>query len=284
MVQPQERYDTHQDPSAFLASAAVIRLTPLAVLAWSHASPPPCRIPYVEENVATAEIALTESELAELGEGRPGRSGNGRPRSGGADVDARAGSRAPKLLDRRTNFMAEQPGTQADTRTALVTGGGTGIGRAASLALAAAGYSVTVAGRIAATLEDTVKLVSEAGGKAKYGIADVHDEDAIRPSVEVAAGELGRLDVAVNSAGVDGGKDSHPFIDYPVETLDLMLATNVRGMFFSMKHELVLMAKQGFGPNVNISSGAGLTGVPGYAGYVASPIAACASTPCALAW
>jgi len=166
--------------------------------------------------------------------------------------------------------MAEQPVTQADTRTALVPGGGTGIGRAAALALAAEGYSVTVAGRTAATLEETVKLVSEAGGKAKYVIADVHDEDAIRHSVEIAAGELGRLDVAVNSAGVDGGNDSHPFIDYPVEILDLMLATNVRGMFFSMKHELVLMAKQGFGSIVNISSGAGLTGVPGYAGYVAS--------------
>jgi NAD(P)-dependent dehydrogenase (short-subunit alcohol dehydrogenase family) len=51
-----------------------------------------------------------------------------------------------------------------------------------------------------------------------------------------------------------------------VETLDLMLATNVRGMFFSMKHELEIMAKQGFGSIVNISSGAGLTGVPGYAG------------------
>ncbi|MDX6647999.1 MAG: hypothetical protein QOK40_3726 [Miltoncostaeaceae bacterium] len=106
--------------------------------------------------------------------------------------------------------MAEQPVTQADTRAALVTGGGTGIGRAAALALAAAGYSVTAAGRTAATLEETVKLVSEAGGKAKYVIADVHDEDAIRHSVEVAAGELGRLDVAVNSAGVDGGNDSPP--------------------------------------------------------------------------
>lgn len=87
--------------------------------------------------------------------------------------------------------MAEQPVTQADTRAALVTGGGTGIGRAAALALAAAGYSVTVAGRTAATLVETVKLVSEAGGKAKYVIADVHDEDAIRHSVEVAARSCG---------------------------------------------------------------------------------------------
>ena len=152
----------------------------------------------------------------------------------------------------------------------MVTGGGTGIGRAAAIALAAEGYTITVAGRTAATLEQTVKLIADAGGTATYVIADVHEEDAVRHAVQVAAGEEGHLDVAVNSAGVDGGNDSHPFIDYPVETLDLMLATNVRGMFFSMKHELEIMAKQGYGSVVNISSGAGLTGVPGYAGYVAS--------------
>jgi len=173
-----------------------------------------------------------------------------------------------------THTPSTQPDNQPDTRTALVTGGGTGIGRAAAIALASEGYEVTVAGRTAATLEETVELVTQAGGKAKYVVADVHDEDAVRHAVEFAAGGSadagGRLDVAVNSAGVDGGNDSHPFIDYPVETLDLMLTTNVRGMFFSIKHELEIMAKQGFGSIVNISSGAGLTGVPGYAGYVAS--------------
>ena len=159
-------------------------------------------------------------------------------------------------------------------KTAFVTGGGTGIGRAAAVALAAEGHDVTVAGRTAATLEQTVKLIQDAGGTAQYVIADVHDSEAVRHAVEVAAGgstgEGGRLDVAVNSAGVDGGNDSHPFIDYPVETLDLMLGTNVRGMFLSMRHELEIMAGQGFGSIVNISSGAGLAGVPGYAGYVAS--------------
>jgi NAD(P)-dependent dehydrogenase (short-subunit alcohol dehydrogenase family) len=162
--------------------------------------------------------------------------------------------------------QTQQPGP----KTALITGGGTGIGRAAALALAAEGYEVTVAGRTATTLEQTVKLVTHAGGNAKCVIADVHDEEAVRRAVEVAAGETGRLDVAVNSAGVDGGNDSHPLIDYPVETLELMLATNVRGMFLSMKYELEIMSKQGFGSIVNISSGAGLTGVPGYSGYVAS--------------
>jgi NAD(P)-dependent dehydrogenase (short-subunit alcohol dehydrogenase family) len=169
--------------------------------------------------------------------------------------------------------MTQPSSTQPGTKTAFVAGGGTGIGRAAALALAAESYEVTVAGRTASTLEETVKLITAAGGTARYVIADVHDEDAVRHAVETAAGATGRLDVAVNSAGVDGGNDSHPFIDYPVQTLDLMLATNVRGMFFSMKHELAIMAAQGFGSIVNVSSGAGLTGVPGYAGYVASKFA-----------
>src|SRR6202051_1140710 len=151
--------------------------------------------------------------------------------------------------------------TSTTTKTALITGGGTGIGRAAAIALAAEGYAITVSGRTAATLEQTVKLIEDAGGAATYVIADG------------GPGEGGGLDVAVNSAGVDGGNDSPPFIDYPVDTVDLMLATNVRGMFFSMKHELAIMAAQGFGSIVNISSGAGLTGVPGYAGYVASKFA-----------
>ena len=83
-------------------------------------------------------------------------------------------------------------------KTALVTGGGTGIGRAGALALAAVGYEVTVAGRTAATLEQTVKLVTQAGGKAKYVIADVHDEDAVRHAVEVAAGSAD--DVAASTS------------------------------------------------------------------------------------
>src|SRR6195952_1106863 len=158
-------------------------------------------------------------------------------------TDGRSTSRAapPQHFSTiRDRTMSQTPAhtEQLGRKTALVTGGGTGIGRSAALALAADGYEVTVAGRTAATPEQTGKLVTHAGGTAKYVIANVHDADAVHHAVEVAVGDTGRLDVAVNSAGVDGGNDSHPLIDYPVETLDLMLATNVRGMFLSMKYEL----------------------------------------------
>jgi NAD(P)-dependent dehydrogenase (short-subunit alcohol dehydrogenase family) len=166
--------------------------------------------------------------------------------------------------------MTETITAQFQGHTALITGGGTGIGRAAAIALAAEGASVTVAGRTQATLEETVSVVNDNGGCARLVIADVHDEDAVRHAVEVTAGEEGRLDMAVNSAGIDGGNDAHLTVDYPSTTVALMLATNVQGMFLSMNHELPLMVRQGAGSIVNISSGAGLVGVRGYSGYAAS--------------
>ena len=84
--------------------------------------------------------------------------------------------------------------SQFEGHNALVTGGGTGIGRAAAIALAAEGATVTVAGRTETTLEETVRLVRDAGGRARLAVADVHDEDAVRHAVQVAAGEEGRLD------------------------------------------------------------------------------------------
>ena len=158
---------------------------------------------------------------------------------------------------------------ELDGKIAFVTGGGTGIGRATAIALAALGATVTIAGRTESTLRETVDLITGAGGRARYAIADVNDDDAIKRAVAAAA-EGGRLDYAVNSAGIDGGNDSHLLADYPIETVDAMIATNVRGMFLSMKYEVEFMAATGAGSIVNISSGAGLVGVRGYAGYSAS--------------
>ena len=155
-------------------------------------------------------------------------------------------------------------------KTALITGGGTGIGRSAAIALAAESCLVTVAGRTIATLQETVKIISDNGGSARYAICDVTDEKAVKAAVDIAVGDTGRLDCAVNSAGIDGGDNAMITTVYDISIFDAMIATNVRGMFLSMKYELIQMEKQNFGSIVNISSGAGLVGIAGYSGYSAS--------------
>jgi NAD(P)-dependent dehydrogenase (short-subunit alcohol dehydrogenase family) len=159
---------------------------------------------------------------------------------------------------------------QFDGRTALITGGGTGVGRATALALAAEGCLVTVCGRTASTLAETVELVVAAGGVARFVQCDVSDEASVQAAVEAAIGDTGRLDFGVNSAGVSGGDELKPTAEYATETFDLMIATDLRGTFLAMKYELKQMKAQGFGSVVNISSGAGLVGAPGFSGYTAA--------------
>lgn len=155
-------------------------------------------------------------------------------------------------------------------KTAFITGGGTGIGRATALALAARGCVVTVCGRTANTLQETVDLVEANGGKARYVKCDVSDELSVAAAVRIAIGDSGRLDFGVNSAGVSGGDSLHATADYPTEMFDRIVAIDMRGTFLSMKYELAQMKAQGFGSIVNIGSGAGLVGVPGFAGYTAA--------------
>ncbi|MFD7229182.1 SDR family NAD(P)-dependent oxidoreductase [Streptomyces sp. NPDC059881] len=135
--------------------------------------------------------------------------------------------------------------------SALVTGGGSGIGRASALALAAEGALVTVAGRTAETLKETVRLAEASGGSARYVVADVTDESQVEKAVQAAVADIGRLDFALNNAGYDG--EYQLTKDYSTEMLDHMIALNVRGVFLSMKHELRHMTALGSGAIVNMT-------------------------------
>ena len=161
-------------------------------------------------------------------------------------------------------------------KSALITGGGSGIGRASALAFAAEGALVTVAGRTAETLKETVRLVEAAGGSARYVVADMTDESQVERAVQAAIADTGRLDLALNNAGYDG--EYQLTQDYSTEMLDRMIAINVRGVFLSMKYELRHMVAKGSGSIVNMSSGAGLVGVPGFSGYNATKAAEIAMT------
>ncbi|MBT2226731.1 SDR family NAD(P)-dependent oxidoreductase [Nonomuraea sp. NEAU-A123] len=158
----------------------------------------------------------------------------------------------------------------------LVTGGGSGIGRATARAFAREGAVVVVAGRGAEPLAETVKLIEADGGVAAPVTADVTDEgDAARMVAEVVE-RYGRLDVAFNNAGmVSAGKVA----DLDREIWDGVLAVNLTGVWLSMKYEIAQMREQGGGVIINTSSNLGAhRRQPGLGAYVASKAAVSALT------
>ncbi|MEU9007497.1 SDR family NAD(P)-dependent oxidoreductase, partial [Streptomyces sp. NPDC048551] len=140
-------------------------------------------------------------------------------------------------------------------RTALVTGAGTGLGRAIALAFAAEGASVVAAGRTAARLEETVALIEAAGGTAAAVTADVTDSDSMRDLVAATTDRFGTLDIAVNNAGILRG--TGPAADIAQEDWDAVLRTNVTGVWLAMKHQIAHMRDNGGGAIVNVCSNLG---------------------------
>jgi NAD(P)-dependent dehydrogenase (short-subunit alcohol dehydrogenase family) len=153
-------------------------------------------------------------------------------------------------------------------KVAFVTGGGEGIGRAIALQFAKHGASVVVSGRTESKIKETVVLMEEADGKRLEVICDVRKEDQVRAAFQKTKEIVGRLDIAVNNAGVD--EKTSPAADQSVEEFERVLDTNLLGTFLSVKYEVPLMLEQGAGSIINISSGAGVIGVKGISAYVAS--------------
>lgn len=159
-------------------------------------------------------------------------------------------------------------GSRLDGRIALVTGGGSGIGRASALAFVGEGASVVVADVDEPGGAETVRAVTEAGGKARSVVCDVTKSDQVAAMVADVVATEGRLDCAHNNAGTSG--HTAFTVDYPEDEWDRVIALNLRSVFLCMKHEIPVMVEQGGGAIVNTSSGAGLMGFPGLPAYVAS--------------
>lgn len=153
-------------------------------------------------------------------------------------------------------------------KVAFVTGGGTGIGRATALAFAKAGASVAVVGRTEASTQETVQLIEQAGGRAIAIRCDVAKEDEVQAAVAKAIATFGRIDLALNNAGVE--HEVIALADISTEEWERQIGINLGGVFFSMKHQIPHMLKQGGGAIVNISSGPGVKGFAGQAAYCAS--------------
>lgn len=158
--------------------------------------------------------------------------------------------------------------SQFDGKVAVVTGGSSGIGQATAVAFGKAGAKVVVAARREAEGAETVRLIQQAGSEAVFVKTDVSQASEIEALVNKTVETYGRLDFAFNNAGIES--KTLPLHEQPVEQFDQLMNINVRGLFLSMKYEIIQMLRQGGGVIVNNSSIGGLVAFPGIAPYNAS--------------
>jgi len=151
-----------------------------------------------------------------------------------------------------------------ENQVAIVTGGGTGLGRGIALALVAEGAQVVVCGRRQAPLEKSVQTIQLAGGEALAVVADISDESDVERLVQTCLQGFGKVDILVNNAAIDGGGSIHT---HAVEEWDRIQAVNLRGPFLTARAVLPIMRAQHHGQIVNISSESGLEHYPGDGAY-----------------
>jgi NAD(P)-dependent dehydrogenase (short-subunit alcohol dehydrogenase family) len=169
--------------------------------------------------------------------------------------------------------MEETMAGVLEGKSALVTGGGGGIGRAAALAFAREGARVAVSDAVAETATETVSLVNAAGGQAMSIVAEVTNAGQVTGLIKAVVATYGRLDCAFNNAGIAGyqvdaaGKKTH---EWSEAAFDRMIAVNLKGVWLCMAAELPQMVAQGGGAIVNTGSIAGLLGLRTSSAYVAA--------------
>jgi NAD(P)-dependent dehydrogenase (short-subunit alcohol dehydrogenase family) len=151
--------------------------------------------------------------------------------------------------------------TSSQRKVAIVTGGSSGIGRATAVSLAKdEGAKVVIAARREKEGNETVQLVKEAGGDGIFVRTDVTNEADVKALVEKTVKEYGGLDYALNNAGFDEAETS--LVEETSEAFDKIMNINVKGVWLCMKYEIPEMIRRGAGAIVNMSSGAGVIGIP----------------------
>jgi len=155
-------------------------------------------------------------------------------------------------------------------KTALVTGGASGIGRAASLAYSREGARVVVVDVSVEGGEETVQRIKESGGEATLVHADVSSNAGTQAMVAETVERFGRLDCAFNNAGISGGRDRNLTADYTQDDWDRVIGVNLTGVWLSMKAEIPQMLAQGGGAIVNTASIMGLIATPESVAYMAA--------------
>ncbi len=149
-------------------------------------------------------------------------------------------------------------------KVAIITGGGTGIGKSIATLFASEGASVLICGRRAELLKDVLEISEASTGKIEILQADVSKEEDVKRITDTALNTFHRVDILVNNAGIDGREYIH---EHQVEVWDRVMATNLRGPFLMARYLLPSMRAQKSGFIINISSEAGLEIYEGHGAY-----------------
>lgn len=153
---------------------------------------------------------------------------------------------------------------------AIITGGGSGLGKATALAFAKEGIDVAITGRNEKHLQETVTELKSFGVHATYAAFDVGNHDEVKVGIEKIVTELGSVDILVNNAGIASfGK----FLEMNAEDWQAIMQTNVMGMYYVTREVLPHLIKNKQGDIFNVSSTAGINGNAGTSAYSASKFA-----------
>lgn len=155
-----------------------------------------------------------------------------------------------------------------DNNVAIVTGAGSGLGEAISILLAKNGATVVLADLDVNGAERVLQQIEKNGGKGRAVKSDVSDPDAAKTLVDITLEEFGKLDIAVNNAGIGG--PTAPIGEYPIEGWDQIIAINLSGVFYGMRYQIPAMLESGSGAIVNMASVAGKVGLANAGGYTAA--------------
>ena len=150
----------------------------------------------------------------------------------------------------------------------FITGGASGIGKAAAFAFAQEGAHIAIADLQTELGEQVTKELEGKGAKAIFTHCNVSDYTSVQAAVQACFSHFGRLDIGLNNAGIGGPMASTREME--LADWDSVIAVNQSGVFYCMKEELAIMEQQGSGCIVNVSSIAGLRGLPRQIAYTAS--------------
>jgi NAD(P)-dependent dehydrogenase (short-subunit alcohol dehydrogenase family) len=153
-------------------------------------------------------------------------------------------------------------------KVAFITGGGSGIGRAACLLFAREGAKVVIADYVTEGGNETVRQIKAAGGEALFTQADVSKSADVQHMIATTVKTYGRVDVLFNNAGIEG--PSAKIANYKEEDWDRVIAIDLTAVYLGMKYVIPEMLKQGGGVIISTASVAGLVGFPGSGAYAAA--------------